>query len=344
MKRNFFYTEFATHAGFQSQIPRVLKYTIDNRTAFLPKEEFQQLASSIRRILQSPLAQFFERILVTDGLKYFSAINDQNKGGSIPELLTATNITLDMKQADEYKTQISLPEIQNKTLLNVSSCLRPNKIDGGFEVNVVDLFQQMVVRGHLVMSYFDSDGQWLNPYLAEFTVRSYSMILSSMIARYYDLTLTEQMSIAGILAFFYASLLSPDKSDPTRPPLFFRCTFIGNRIDQENIISLCQEESKKGMTLTGASAIIASIMPERMKSFSVSELNILCGNLGPDTISSMIALEYPPYWVYFLLLALSGTKIPLVFQMNNQKLMQQGRSQFLHQLLMDDALFTLQRG
>lgn len=344
MKRNFFHTEFAIHAGFQSQMPRVLKYTIDHRNSILSMNEFYQLATSIRRILQSPIAQFFERIIASEGLRYFAALNSTEKGGSIPELLTANNISLDMKQLTEYRMQISLPEIQDKVLLNVSGCLRPNKIDGGFEVNAVDLFQQMVVRGHLIMSYYDNENQWLNPYLAEFTVRSYSMILSSMIARYYDLTLTEQMTVMGIFALYYAYLLSPVHGDPVRPPLFYKCTFVGNRNDQENIIELCKEESARGLTLSGVAKIIASVMPERMKSFSVSEINVLCGNLGTDTISSMIALEYPPVWVYFLLLALSGSKIPLVFQLNNQKLMQTGRSVFLHQLLTDDAVFSIQRG
>lgn len=343
MKRNFFDTEFAIHAGLKSQMPRVLKYTIEHRNSILQYDEFFQLASSIRRILQSPLAQYFERVIASEGLRYFAAMNITEKGGSIPELLTTNSISLDTKQAADDGKQMPLPEINEKVLLNISGCLKPNRLEGGFEVNVVDLFQQMVVRGHLVMSYFDATKQWLNPSLAEFTIRSYSMILSNMIARYYDLSLLEQMTVAGIFALYYSYLLSPKDCDPTRPPLFYRCTFIGNRNDQENILSISEEEARKGLTLSAVARLIAANLPERMNKFSVNELNILCGNLGPDTISSMTALEYPPVWVYFLLLTVSGTKIPLVFQLNNQKLMQQCRSTFLHQLLTDDSVFDMAR-
>ena len=70
----------------------------------------------------------------------------------------------------------------------------------------------------------------------------------------------------------------------------------------------------------------------------------LTGNLGPDSITSHLALEYPPYWIYILLLALSGNKIPIVYQLNNMRLAQEGRSKFLQQLMTYDALFTVNRG
>ena len=343
MKRNFFHTEFATHAGFSSQMPRVLKYTIENRVFLLSPLEVDRMVSSIRMILQSPLAQYFDRIIRTSSLRYFAALNITDKNSSIPELLTATNLSLDMRQALTQNSSMALPEIRDKVLLNVTGYMKFNHTEGQYELKAIDLFQQMVVRGHLCMSYFDHE-EWLNPSLAEFAVRSYSMILSNIIARYYDLTLLEQMSIAGVFAFLYSGLLS-DKGSPNDPPLFNKCTFIGTRNDMENVKSLCQEHMENGdFTLTKAAEAISQIGPERMRKFSVSEINILCGNLGPDSLSTMIAFEYPPYWIYFLLLALSGTKIPLIFQMNNQRLMQEGKSKFLTRLLADANLFDSTRG
>lgn len=343
MKRNFFHTEFATHAGFQSQLPRVFKYTIENRHALLPKMELERLAVSIRMILQSPLAQIFERILNTGCLNNFAALNIPNKGSSLPELLTTTNITLDIRQAETSNIGQALPEIRDRCLVNVSGTLKMNRQSGGFDVNATDLFQQLLVRGHLCMSYYDQEN-WLNAALTEFIVRSYSMILSNLISRYHDLSLMDQMLVAGVFALFYCQKMSPEKGNITDPPLFNRCTFVGNRNDLENIKAICKEVAPQGLTLSKVAEVISHHAPSRMDKFSVSEINILCGNLGPDAITSMIALEYPPYWLYELILAFSGTKIPLVYQLNNQKLMQEGRSKFLSQLLTHQALFDIRRG
>ena len=338
--RNLFHTEFATYAGFSVQIPNVIKYTTNNRHYLLSPEEVDRMARSIRMILQSPLTQFFNRIVDTGGLQHYAALNITEKGGSVPELLTANNITLDLKQALDNQA-ITLPETRNKVLLNVTGCLKFNRPEGQYDIKIVDLFQQLVVRGCLCMGYFDQD-DWLNPTLAEFTVRSYSMILSNMIARYYDLTLMEQMTVAGIFAFYYCQKFSRD--GVIDPPLFNRCTFLGSRNDLENIRKICLADHNDVLTLSETAEIIKNNSPERMRNFSNNEVNILCGNLGPDTITTLLALEYPPYWVYMLLLALSGTKIPLTFQLNNQRLMNEGRSRFLSNMLSSNNLFNLSRG
>lgn len=63
------------------------------------------------------------------------------------------------------------------------------------------------------------------------------------------------------------------------------------------------------------------------------KLMALAGTLGGDIIVTEIALDYPPYWVYLLALALSGQKIPLIYQLNMQRLMTDGKTKFLQQLL-----------
>ena len=60
-------------------------------------------------------------------------------------------------------------------------------------------------------------------------------------------------------------------------------------------------------------------------------------------IASRIALEYPPYWVYCLLLADSGIKIPMIYQLNNSKLANEGRSKFLSSLLTYEKMFDIRR-
>lgn len=83
--------------------------------------------------------------------------------------------------------------------------------------------------------------------------------------------------------------------------------------------------------------------PDRMKAFEPQVFLSICGSLGPDAITGRIALEYPPYWVYCLLLALSGVKTPMIYQLNNSRLSQEGRSRFLSAIMSDEQLFNLRR-
>lgn len=342
MKRQFFDTGFATYAGLTAQIPRVLRYAVENRNAILSNTELMTLAQSIRNILKTPMAEFFDRLVSANKLGNFAAIYIPSKGASIPELLTSSNITLDLKQIPDTNIIKSIPELRDKILVNVTSVLRQDRSSNGFIVNAVDNFQYLFSRGHLVASYQDSDG-WLTAYLAEYAVKSYSMISSGLISRYFSLTLIETMKIAGILALFFCQLLSKENDDKVMPPLFNRCTFIGNRAELQELADACKHKSMHGLTITSVCELIAELGPERMSKFSVMDFNSLCGNLGPDQITSRIALEYPPYWIFILLMALSGAKLPLIYQLNAQKLTAEGCSKFLQQILTTESLYSVDR-
>lgn len=342
MKRRFFDTNFAKVAGLSSQMPRVLRYCIDNRNSFFSSDEMLSLAMSTRNILRTPMAEFFERIVTSDQLNNFAAIYAPEKGSSIPEALTAVSLSIDLGHLPDRSTSSLIPEISNKVLLNLTGIIKADKQYGGYTVSAVDVFQNSVSRGHLCVSYHDADG-WLPPYLAEFSAKSYSMILSGIISRYYDLTLQETLTVAGILAYYFCCGLNDERDSDVNPPLFNRCTWIGSRADLDNIVSACREHIDKEIDINVVATLIKELGPERMGNFSTPDLVAMCGNLGPDLLTSQIALEYPPYWVYMLLLALSGQKIPLVFQMNNQKLANEGRSRFLPQLLTASQLFATRR-
>ena len=342
MKRQFFDTSFAKFAGLDKQMPRVLKYTVESRNDILPTSELMSLSQAIRNILKTPIAEFFDRLVAAEKLNNFAAIYIPKMVGSLPELLTSSNITLDLKQISDTSTIRAIPELRDKVLINLTSVLRRDRNYGGLFVNAVDVFQNLFVRGHLVASYEDSDG-WLSPYLGEYTVRSYSMILSGIISRYYSLSLTETLKIAGILSLFMCQLLSRDSDSLVNPPLFNRCTHAGNRGELLMLAEACEEKSKHGLTLESTVALIAELGPERMSKFDVQSFKSLCGGLGPDLLTSGIALEYPPYWVHMLLMALSGAKLPLIYQLNTHKLTADGRTKFLQQLLTTDSMFSVTR-
>lgn len=341
-KRKFFDTRFATISGLSSQLPRVIKYVVENRNAILSPGDLMTLAQPIRTILKTPMAEFFERLLSGQKFGNFAAIYIPPKEQSVPELLTASSVVLDLKQLPDTSVISSMPMLKDKVIINLTSLLKQDRQTGNLVVNAVDNFQNHFVRGHLVASYNDSDG-WLSPYLADYTIKTYSMILSGLISRFYNLTLTETLRVMGILALYMSQMLSRDNDDLVCPNLFNRCTFIGSRAELMSIAESCAHLSAEGLTMESTCQLISEIGTDKIRKFDLRAFVAFCGNLGPDAITSQIALEYPPYWLYMLILALSGAKLPIIFQMNSQRLTQEGRSKFLQQLIMTESVFDVDR-
>ena len=331
MKRKFFDTWTAQFAGLRSQEPRVLKYMLDQRDQILTITDLNALVSPIRTILKTPMADLFTRLVMSEQLHNFAAFYAPIKD-SIPELLTASSITLDLGQFSNKSVINNIPNLDNKVLVNITSTLRRDRETGELSVNAIDNFQNLFVRGQLVIAYTDLD-DWISPNLQEFVIRSYSMILASMVSRYYDLTVPEQMTVALHFALYMGQMLTPGNTEEIAPPILFRCTSLAPRAQLQEVVDMCAEASAQGLTIGKVCELIAQHGPEKMRAFNISALNALCDNLGPDILTSRIALEYPPYWVYILVLALSSSaKIPLIYQLNNQRLMNEGRSAFLNKL------------
>lgn len=341
MKRQFFDTGFATYAGLSAQTPRVLRYAVENRDRIIPVEELGSMSRSIRSILKTPMAELFDRIVSTGGLSNFAAIYVSPKETSVPELLTSSSITLDLKQCSDSNIIRGIPELKDKILVNLSGVLRPNR-DEGYQVNAVDIFQNLFVRGHLVASYQDAD-DWLTPYLSEYGVKTYSMILSGLISKFYNLSLTETLKVAGIFALWMSQMLSREQDGLHCPPLFMKATYVGTRGELMELANVIKDMYPDGLNIFNACDCVSKLITERVRNFNVAALGAMTGNLGPDQITSRIALEYPPYWIYMLIMALSGAKLPLIYQLQAQRLVADGRTKFLQQFLTTERLYAVDR-
>lgn len=343
MKQSIFDIGFCKYAGVRAQLPNVLKYALENRNSILSPDETTELANSIRSILKTPISEFFNRMIQMDLLRNFAPLYIP-KGTNIPEILATPMITIDIRQADTKNFLDSIPLLRNKILVNVSSTIKTNHDEKS--ISAVDVFQQYFVRGHLVASYNDTDG-WLNPYLAEYVMKTYSMTISGLISRYYNLSLSETLKVAGYFCLYFTHMLSKEKDNLYRPPLFYRCTFLGSNLELEELLDSCHDviaNSDGGLSINQVCNDILTVnINEKMKNFNTAVFLSLCGNLGPDLITSRIALEYPPYWVYMLLLAFSGAKIPLIYQLNSHRLAQDGKTKFLNVLANSNEVFEIRR-
>lgn len=345
MTRTFFDTRLAILSGIEKSMPRALRYVVDNQHLLVSSDTLMMMIQPIRTILKTPMAEFFDRVVLSGKLKIFAALNLKN-AISVPEILTASNITLDLKQLHDQNL-IQLPAIHNKVLINITEKIRMDRNSTLPTITAVDNFQNDICRGVLIASHYDASAagdMWLIPYLSEYVLRSYSMIMSGIIGKYYNLSLVDQSTVGGVFAYFFAQQLSPD---PSRPEIFKRCSWLGDATGAglDMIADVCRSKSSgEYMDLNNVVNAIVELAPERMKNFNLTALISMGGKLGPDSYTSYLALEYVPYWLYCLLLALSGSKIPMTFHLNNQRLIDEGRKRFLTMLMTNERIFDSNDG
>lgn len=344
MKRNFFDTEFITYAGCRAQIPRILSYVVENRDVLIRYDELYSLMHSIKTILKNPMAEAFNRLVTNGQLRNFAAVYLKSTETAVPEMIAQQALTLDLKQIESSHSVLSsIPEFDNKILIDLTTSVRPDRVSGALQVTAADIVQNLIVRGHLVASYYDLDN-WLTPYLSEYLIRTYSIAVGFTVGRKYNLSLVEQMKVMGIFALFMSQkLMTSDDNNLTFPRMFNKCTFLGSRYELAQLADECAEISSKGLTLQSVCTLIGTTGPEKLKSLKVPVLNQICRGLGPDMITTMLALEYPPYWLYILISALSGTKTPLIYCLTANKLAQEGRTTFVTQFLNNENFFNLHR-
>ena len=344
MKCKFFDTSFSKYAGFSTGISSMLKYVVANQSSMVSTQDLIELITPIRTILKTPLANVFDQMVKSGTLDNFAAINISGKTDtSIPELLTMSNLTIDLKHTPGGQAVRTIPKLRDKVLVNISNTLSYNRNSSTYELSSVDNFMNYFVRGQLTATYHDAD-MWLSPSLLVYALKSYTMTLSTKIAKQFALNLAEQDRICAILAIFMGQRLSPDSSDLVHPPIYSRVNWCPTMSDRDlyELAEGVSEITYKGLTLEELCSLLSNHVSSKMNHFTREVFVGLCGHLGPEALTSQLALEFPPYWVYILLLALGGNKIPLVYQLaNNKMLINEGKSKFLKGLLEDPTIYEV---
>ena len=331
MKRKIFDTSKAEFTGLKQYIPRALNYVVNNRNNVLSVEELTSLINPIRTILKSPMAEIFDRMVAAKVLNNFTTLYVPGKDSDIPELLASSVCTVDFKEIDHNKVLRGLSELEDKVVVNITNCLRRDKV-GTLYIDAIDNLQNQYVRGQLVAAYNDID-DWIDIYSAEFCMKSYSMILSNIISRYFNLSLMETFKVRTVLALFMAQMIYND-DDFKHPPLVMRATW-GDLSTREvmEIVNEVTEDQTKQFTIESVCKVLATHISDKMDKFNPRVFYNLFANLGTDVIQTGFALEYPPYWIYMLLQALSGTKYMMMYQLTQQRLINDGRSKFIQSLM-----------
>jgi hypothetical protein len=302
-------TQYAHTAGLKGQISQVVKFLAMNRNVVIPPGQLAQIFAN-RPIMSTGMNKLFEKMVETRYIDEFANILPVSQKGtpklSLPDLLGWTNITIDLKGVQDAQVLHSYPEISNKILANIASLVR---IEPGRTPQTTDIneLHSMYVRGMFVRSFAVSDG-WLTPILCTFLIQSYCLPIASVIGRMENLNVQEINVVATLFALYMAQMLSRHTDDKARPPLLYRCTFLGTMRELDDVANRVAHISGNGLNIATVCELVAELGPSRLNKFNAHKFYTVCKSLGPNTdeMSTRLAFEYPPYWLSLVLRAADG--------------------------------------
>lgn len=338
MKRMFKYitnTRVAGQLGLPKAMKIVVEYLVANRNVIATPEELTSIFST-RSFTSTPISEIFDKCVVNRHLNEFATIADPSRSiiEGIPDILTMPSIVVDLEQSPAGEVLSGYKELHRKIVMNITNLVK--RTHSGLQVSALHELHSMYVKALLVRSYFRSgNSTWLSPMMQQFVIRTYSLFIASIISRHANLNNAEMNQVASIFALYMCQLLSSEGSNQIVPPQFLNINYLGTRADLLYITEECKEYSKDGLDLSKCCAMVSKFGPARLKDYSLDVFYRQCSTLGPynDTISTYMAFDYPPYWVWLILLSLSGVKMGMMSTLLQRYNLKQAGMKFATELL-----------
>ena len=305
MKVNMLDTPYCKRAHLREIASQTAAFLVEKQQLVALTNDDLANLKSLRIMLSNPVSDIAQRIIDTNKLDQYLFTNLANYNASVPELLTMTELTIDGKNLDT--TVASL----NRAWFN----LTPFIAKRSQQVVLTDIpsFCSQLMRGMLIMSYNDSDA-WLSPQLASFVIESYSMTISMILNRMYVLDPNEQKILQTLVGAYMAQMIGGSAQNQEVPELLFRCSSLESVAQIKNRLDIFKDAREKldnnyQLSWDIIGQLIREAGPERMRDFKTEVFSRLFSGSPVDSISMIIGMNYPPYWVNEVLKTASGTKI-----------------------------------
>jgi hypothetical protein len=316
---NIFETTAYSFYNVVDQLPTLTKFLIDNRNFRITTENINTIYRT-NVLSNTAIKAIFDTAYKSNVLDRFAPIKIQPTNVSIPEFVTTDLFIFDILQIKDINSSIynsinALPEFTDKMVLNFTQYLKAKTM----ETNDMSGLQSEIVKGILIRSYYNSI-DWLSPDLINYLAKSYSMIISSLISKTYNLDYNQQLIIATIFTIYFHQMCyhEPNAKDLPHRALNLS-THLGNRIQVKDTFDQIQEHLGNDLDLSipRCCELIAKMI-NRLDTFVPNKLFNICQGLNSTKpMSNILSLEYPPLWAHAILTALSGSKSSLSMKLKN---------------------------
>ena len=339
---NYYQTGTLLKAGIDQQINKVVEYAVMNSdNTLIAPYVLEGMLSRSRALLSTPMADVFGRISSNQHTESIVAPMFLRNTDGVPEILTSPGLVVDLKQSQNRAHQ-GMASIRDRVLVNLTSVIRLDQQRSELVLTDTDSLHNFYVRAILVAGYHDLRQSWVPSAVADFLIKSYSIIISAMISARYQCSFAEQTTIGALCALYFSNLML-DSSDKITNPLYFKASaYLGSRYELDRIADSVTCSPDK-FTIDELAETIGEVIGGRLRDFNGLLYREIAGSLAGDIVSGNIALEYPPYWAHLILQSVSGKKIAITYQLNKNSLTANARNELVGPLLRHTPLFNFQR-
>lgn len=330
MSRSNIYTvPFVTATLTPNDLTKIIEYLITNVELFLSREETDALFKE-RSMASTPMSKLFLAYTDAGASDIFSLVAFKARTNlHIPETLTHKHVVLDANQISSIDPSVAkrvliTPELNKKIISNVTQVVSS---DGRyFHLKDQERFHSQVVRDCLSRSYFASATKpnWVRTSVLITLAKTYSLLLANNIARWFGVDSGSQDFITLVFASFFllqcSNLHDADGIIRTKHKEFY--------VRDRDIVNLSLDKFKDVLGKPLPESIDECFM--LIKSIGIARLSVnrpvlysKLRTIGDDLPTTAIALEYPPYFAWACLNALSGAKNQLNLFIKKQNLMKE---------------------
>jgi hypothetical protein len=298
-----------------SDLKQLSRFIIENRDEITINHERKvELLNGISTLSKTPISDVFNNY--KDKIIDMFSLIDLSSTSNIPDLLFWKHFNTDVKivkQLDKniYNSLCTFREYQDKVIYNITDILSTDKTKIANNHSIL----KIISRDLCSRSYFNYSEMWLTGKLLRELCALYSMSISATISRIYNFDYQEQAFIATIFAYYFSLKCIKDNDDVKS--FVISMTELGDRMVIRTTLSRIDENLEEdGIELnnqTNLIKVLKGLSPKRIDNMTVKVFNTIGRNFNLDQISSIISLEYPPYWLYNVLCAISGDKSNLAF-------------------------------
>lgn len=311
-KPTLFETPFAAARSLNKELPPAVAYLIKYNDIVHVDPGF---INDINVYSSTSASVIFNNLKVDGKASSFMFYNI-GRAPDVPPILTVNDISID----GSHIPAVSVPKNLQKCWVNLTPIISQKDSYNG-RINVTDTTElaNLMMRGALVMSYHNTTDLWLPPNLAVYVIEFYSGVIANALGLVYNLNHDERLFVQTMFAVYYAQCLGGTNAPLDIPPLLMRCQFLGsgaNIADRINSIKeLRPNNGDSYLHPSMACDIIAERGPERMRKFSNVYLYRYLSATAIDSQIMLLAVDYPPYWVYQMLKVAHGYKNPVMSNM-----------------------------